>query len=63
MIKHTAVPMIPTVVTGARELMANAMADVVDDNTATVSIKKKNLSTVASKPNMDTYSYKCIHLC
>ena len=50
-IKQTAVPMIPTVVTGARELMANAIADVVDDNSATVSIKKKNFSTLASKPN------------
>ena len=52
-IKHTAVPTIPTVVTGARALMANAKADIVDDNNDTVSIKKKNFPTSCSKPNIN----------
>ena len=43
-------PTIPTVVTGARELMVNAKAVAVDDNNATVSMKKKNFSTTGSKP-------------
>ena len=43
-------PTIPTVTTGARALMVNARAEAVDENSATVSMWKKNFPASGSKP-------------
>ena len=53
-IKHTDVAAIAMAATGARALMANAMAEAVDDNNATVSMKKKNFPASCSSPNEQT---------
>ena len=57
----TAVPTIATVVTGARALMANAREVAVEASKGTVSIKKKNLPTSGSKPNIRHGKHKYTH--
>ena len=39
-----------TVVTGTRELMANAKVEAADANNAAVSMKKKNFPATGSRP-------------